>query len=212
MRGIVISFAFAVFCTNLHASPDWSINGGINYISEGNNYYKVWVNNDAELNMSGGYATYIFANNYSTVDIVGGEIYKVEAKANSKITVSSGIVDELYCGETSVVNVHGWSNASSPISSDCFHIVASQDSVVNLFEGNVAGQLNAYGNSKVHIYGTNLVFTPQYLRGTWSDGTNFTFYVRGQFELPPQFIFHTIPEPATMLLLGLGGLLIRRRK
>ncbi|MCE5187252.1 MAG: PEP-CTERM sorting domain-containing protein, partial [Planctomycetaceae bacterium] len=52
------------------------------------------------------------------------------------------------------------------------------------------------------------------ITGTWHNGTDFTI----AFQNPPSPLLetwksvHVIPEPASLVLIGLGGLLIRRRQ
>ena len=52
-----------------------------------------------------------------------------------------------------------------------------------------------------------------YLVGNWGDGTDFNIYLHNTgYDTYGNFEFILIPEPVTFLLLGLGGLLIRRKK
>ncbi len=205
----------AIVSEAVYAALDWDIQSGTNYITAGDDYYTVWVHNSAELNVSGGHTTYVYPDNNSTLNITGGEIYKVESRGESAISISGGDIDAIYSYDTSTVSVYGWSNSAPIPSGNSLHIVATDYSIVTIFQGNTNGQLNAYGNSTVHIYGTTFEFSPQYLTGTWADGTDFSLYMRGQFELPTQIVFHEIPEPATLLLFGLAGLGVcgfRKRK
>ena len=56
-------------------------------------------------------------------------------------------------------------------------------------------------------------FTPSILTGTWFDDSTFSIYLDDVDGYDPVFenIFFT-PEPATLLLITVGGLLLRRRK
>lgn len=195
---------FLLFVSSIYAASDWTIQSGTNYITENDQYYNVWVNNSAVLNMSGGYTTYIYTNNSSTLHITGGKIFKVESQGNSITSISDGDVAKIYCYDTSVLNVYGWQNGLGL--SDSPLIVASGHSVVNIFQGNARGQLNAYDNSIVHIYGKNFNFQSNFLTGTWVNGTDFSLYMRGQFELPSQIVFHEIPEPTSAAVMILGAL------
>jgi len=109
----------------------------------------------------------------------------------------------------------------------------SNSSTVNIFGGSInldsisvvdSGTLNIYGgdflcgnspyfsqSSTVNIYGYGFNYGFNQLTGFLSDGSSFMFS-----ELPFGEYSHmnliVIPEPATILLFGLGGLLLRKQR
>ena len=67
----------------------------------------------------------------------------------------------------------------------------------------------------VHIYGydfNNDPYTGSPLTGFWAGGTPFSInLVDSTISTYDQIVFHA-PEPASMILFGLGGLFLRKRK
>jgi hypothetical protein len=143
---------------------------------------------------------------------IGDEYGEVWVSNSAELNVIDGNIGRINCNNTSTTNIYGWSNSDPIPSSNSLHIVANDYSVVNIFQGNTNGQLSAYSDSTVNIYGSDFNFGNSYLTGTWVDGTDFSFYMRGYFQLPNQIILHEVPEPATLALFSIGALLIRRKK
>ena len=91
--------------------------------------------------------------------------------------------------------------------------------VVNFYGGTVSGNIAAHGGS-YHVYGYDFNYNPDIgrLTGFWEDDTSFTINMNPMSD-PPNYqavwgavTLHEIPEPAALLLLGLGGLALRRKR
>ncbi len=210
MKKVIVKLGlFFVLSMPIFASTDWTIQSGDNYIENTDLYDTVWLNNNANLYVLGGQTSTIYTNHNSTLSLTDGIVYNIEMRGSSSCSFYDGFTNRVYCYESSTLNVYDWSN-SQPFGGS-FHIVAFGNSIVSLFQGNSLGQVNAYDNSQLNIFGKNLIFSNGYIRGTWANGTDFSLYMRGQFDFPQQLILHEIPEPMTLALLALGGLLIRRK-
>ncbi|MCX5636063.1 MAG: PEP-CTERM sorting domain-containing protein [Planctomycetota bacterium] len=148
----------------------------------------VWTSGHHEV-ANGDFYDVIRMRNNATLDILGGEIHELYVK-------DLNIID-MYAGLLGIV-------------------VSSPESKVHLWGGNI--QTVVAGLDTVHIYGYDFVWTPEdfipqrgTLTGFWADSTPFSIYLR---DCPPSsgnVVLHTIPEPTSLLLLGLGVLFLRKK-
>jgi hypothetical protein len=183
---------------------------------------------------SGDYSMGIVTGN-STTNIHGGNITGGSGKwsdgietYNSTMNIYGGNITGGSGGQWdygaqisigSVVNIYGGS-----ISGGSIGIVADRSSVVNWYGGNIsagtekwATGIVAFDDSRMNIFGSdfNYGFGPVndrsgILIGTLSDGT--AINIRFRQDYAGQIILSGIPEPATLTLLGLGGLAVLKRR
>lgn len=184
-------------------------------VVDGAEVYELYFHNNSTLTMTGGNIDLVKGWENSTLDISGGWMSDFHAYGNSIVTISGGTIDDELAGAfNSTVTMSGGSFG---------RIRAYYDGIIYLvgsgFEAD--GQPLSYGD-KLSDFGTYYSTIPWdgggwiegyysgVITGTLADGTyiNNNFYVDAS---DPADIY-IIPEPATVLLLGLGGLLFRRRK
>jgi len=131
----------------------------------------------------------------------GDDYLKVSVYGTATVDMGGGSVWTLGLNESSVVNIYdGWIDA----------LFAGDSSTVNLFGGVIALYVQATEFSTVNIYGYGFEVTPGGLTGYWLDGTEFSMGTRRTTLPDPHYVL--VPEPATFLVLSLGGLLFVRRK
>lgn len=152
-------------------------------------------------NLSGGLTKALDASDTSTINISGGEVWDLSASGQSEISITGGEVE--------------WLSLSS----------GSQALVL---EGDVTN-LWAQSFSTVDIYGYDLIYDSQYhydrtrqiwegqLTGFWQNRAPFSITTWDQ-ETYNHIVLHNLgplpsaPEPGTLLLLGLGAVLLRRSR
>jgi hypothetical protein len=92
--------------------------------------------------------------------------------------------------------------------------VLSGGTIQRLYSSQVVGlQVDPYIEiiCKVHNYNT----TTKLLTGTWADNSTFSIQLLNAIGYTPtidDITFTIIPEPATLLLIGAGGLFLRRKQ
>jgi hypothetical protein len=137
----------------------------------------------------------------ATVDMIGGNI-------KGGISLYNNSIFNAYDGAMADAS-QGWAST----------IVLFDSSVINLYklDGGISygfplTGIEAWGaNNQINFYGYGFQFTGGMLSGYWEDGSQFSFMIRSNDATRGALVFHEIPEPATLFLLGIGGFLIRKR-
>ncbi len=145
---------------------------------------------------------YLAAANSSTVTISGGSVSAVHANQSSTVTISGGSVSALYTYDSSTVTISG-----GTIGTD----LRLNDSVELLICGSdfaIDGISFGYGSISSMLGGVYSDEAYRTLTGTLVDGSS----IDNQFRIGNTAQIVLIPEPTTLLLLGLGGLMLGRKR
>jgi len=165
-------------------------------IQDGVSYDNVFVWNDAVVDMTGGVIQSLDTFNISVVNLEAGTIAEGASIWNDSTlhVFDGGIEWFLQVADSGVVNLHG---------------------------GQINDWLYATDSSVVNIYGYGFNYDPDaggsnggQLTGFWMDDTPFSIDFLDNIEVGSTYYEHVvlIPEPATFLLLGLGAVMLRKRK
>ena len=141
--------------------------------------------------------------------MVAGENYGESAIYNDvKLDIFGGDILHVYAFNSTTTN---WYEGQM------YYFLAHDNSVVNIYGGGLLIGLGAGDNSQVNLYAYDIQY--HLTGGHWDDGwiegrylvTNnyFAFDLWGQDTYSH---IRTVPEPTTLFLLGLGGLLLRTIK
>jgi hypothetical protein len=176
-----------------------SVSYATDYLIEDGDEFGDWILGDYDtLLMTGGEGENLSLSGWSTATIedtnpiigeMDGGIWKVSTHSYSELTINGGEINDL----------------------DCY-----SESLAFIFGGDISGDLTVYNlTSWVHIYGygfNNDPFGGSPLTGFWADATPFSInLVDSTISTYDQIVFHEIPEPASILLFGLGVLMLRRK-
>jgi len=148
----------------------------------------VWISGHHEITDGELYGE-IYIYNDVTVDIFGGDIYKLETYDVTVTDWYGGAITELCTWE---------------------------DSLISMYGGQL-NRLQAAENSVIQLYAYDVIHHPtggHYDRG-WFEGSYFLNDLYFTFDLISLDTFshiNVVPEPTTVFLLALGALFIRKRK
>ena len=183
-------------------------------------------NDDTIVDMLGGDVDGIGTYDASTVNVTGGHVMTLSALEFSTANISYGFVYGLIASDHSIVNLFGNADLFAPLvrnfgtlnmtGGTVDHLGAIDSGIINLYGGIISDRLISSDSSVVNIYGYDLLKTNTggkydygQVSGFWADGTSFTIDLNG-FETYSHI--NLIPEPYSLILLGLGGLILRRRR
>ena len=187
-------------------------------VGSGDIYPNLVLDNKKTL-INGGSVEYLGITNQSVVDIVSTSDYpglsvgiKITGVNDSTVNVSGGKFMKISTGgNDSILNISG-GTFTMGIDLEGFYA-----------QGHLSGgeipNIGLVGREcDLHFWGYN--FTLQDLNsydrylvtGYWESGIAFSTEVVYYQQYGNQIIFHEIPEPATILLFGLGGLALRKRR
>ena len=179
----------------------------------GNGYVKAHhAYNSSTLTISGGSVDGLVATDTSAVDISGGSVnYTLHAYNCSTVDISGGSVGDLLASDSSAVDISGGSVAV---------LRANSSSAVDISGGSVV-DLYAYDTSTVTFHARDFsvasglsldgdrVQGTGILSGEWFDGKRWAINIRTNDATATIL---AIPEPATLGLLAVGGVLALRRR
>lgn len=180
------------------------------------------ANDNSKITMSGGTMAGFASNGSSQFTMSGGTVSSsVDAGGNSQLTVSGGTIGgKLYLFGSSQVTMSGGTVTG--------YLRSEQSGNVSWSGGTISQNIRFEGNGILTLIGTNFAIdgTPfssgeitsilgssysndpfRRLTGTLSNGD----IINNQFQLGNTSKIVLVPEPATLLLLGLGGLLLSKR-
>jgi hypothetical protein len=163
----------------VQADTVWT--SGHHEIFDGDFYGEIWMHNDA------------------TADMFGGDVIQLGALDSSSFSMYGGTMDRLMVRGNSVVNIH---------SGELNQLAIYESGYYKYYDDGTYEYI--YDNGLVNLYAYDVVYHPTdeyngYIEGKYiNNDQHFTFNT----GLSDTSHINIIPEPATVLLLSLGGLMV----
>ena len=194
----------------------------------------LFAHNNASINMTGGWVEHtvgVFDN--ATFNMSGGSIGSaINATGNSNITISDGFIDFLIV-TTGNVNVTMTGGSVAGISAGMNTIATISGGEIGSLD--VLGWADDYPDSTIYLVGSGFEVDGQMLSygdklsdfgifntnhyggtitGTLADGSplDALFFIHNTGYYEGTADIYVIPEPTTLLLLGLGAVMLRHRR
>ncbi|MEN6306690.1 MAG: PEP-CTERM sorting domain-containing protein [Anaerohalosphaeraceae bacterium] len=187
---------------------------GISYINSGDYQYDVRLYNSDKLIVMGGGADRITSRGYSSVEVQytstplsdNGGIWDIFVQENSQLLYLNGETEEITLSKNASAVLKGGRIDGITTLQQVFNVIVGWD-----IHGNPLYNTHIEMFVKDYFYNVNT----QKLTGTWGDGSAFNIKlidVSGYDRTIDNIKFTIIPEPTSLLLVGLGGLLLRRKR
>jgi hypothetical protein len=205
----------------VHGSVMGHDSSHIHVLSGGYIFYgALFAFDNSEVSVAGYIANYLEASGNSSITLSPDYIGYAWSRGYAHMTMSGGTVGQnLIATENSSIHVYGGSIWSNLYARDGSEVTISGGSINgDIFAGNSSGSHNStvtiegsdfYINGSPVTYGTYTAFdyASGHIAGTIGAGSlDNTFYIYDDASIV------LVPEPTTLLLLGLGALALFRRK
>jgi hypothetical protein len=160
-------------------------------------------------NMTGGKMSHLYSYEFSTANISGNDHsnpFDIYARDQSVINFS-GTVEATHAEafNTAKINMYGGT---------IYNLSAFNGGAINIYGGDITFNIWAQDNAVINIFGYDLFKSPTggtgdgFVRGYYNDHSFFMFNFEGSETYSH---VNLIPEPLTILLLGVGGLFLRKK-
>jgi hypothetical protein len=154
--------------------------------------------------------------NSATLSMTGGQMQSLNTFGSSSTDISGGVI-------SSGIDVYESSNLTVSGGQVGGYLEAYDNGTVTLSGGSISGWVYAEDGAVINVYGYDFNYDPTggnknggELRGIWAGGEAFTLDFLDNLSVGSTYYghvsLHEIPEPATLLLVGLGGLILRNRR
>ncbi|MGD1043274.1 MAG: PEP-CTERM sorting domain-containing protein [Sedimentisphaerales bacterium] len=229
MRRAIITIGLAILLTGGRAlATDFYSDGSI---VAGDSWSNVSIYDTppahTTVNMTGGLVDGVATHDASTLNVHGGQVIYVTSVWNySTVNIFDGSLGSASIHDYASINVYGGTFSQNTVVED-FGIAnimggtmkslsSFNYSVTNLYGGSITDSIYIGSTtSTINVFGSNLTKTDTdgtygygQISGFWQNGLPFTIDLAD----PDKYSrINLIPEPATFLLLGAGGLFLRKK-
>jgi len=197
------------------------------HILPGEEWNNVFIHNDGTIvDMLGGNVDGIAPYDTSMINVIGGSINTLDALEFSVANISGGYVGVASAWDHAVVNFFDDASAGTigardfgtlnMIGGTADNVGAGDSGTLDLYGGIINRHLGASREAVINVYGYGFNYDPTagnfdggQLTGFWLDDTSFTIDLYGTETYSH---INLIPEPTSLILLGLGSLVLIRKR